>query len=57
MNLQGILKEGGRGSSSARHRVQGIFVAIEVAMTLLLLVGAGLMLRSLAALWRVNPGI
>ncbi len=56
INLQGILKEGGRGSSSARHRVQGTFVAIEVAMTLLLLVGAGLMLRSLNALWRVNPG-
>ncbi|MGC2248110.1 MAG: ABC transporter permease [Terriglobales bacterium] len=56
VNLQSILKEGGRGSSSARHRVQGIFVAIEVAMTLLLLVGAGLMLRSLAGLWRVNPG-
>ncbi|MGB6386198.1 MAG: ABC transporter permease [Terriglobales bacterium] len=56
VNLQGILKEGGRGSSSARHRVQGTFVAIEVAMTLLLLVGAGLMLRSLTALWRVNPG-
>jgi predicted permease len=56
INLQGILKEGGRGSSGARHRMQGTFVAIEVAMTLLLLVGAGLMLRSLSALWRVNPG-
>jgi predicted permease len=56
VNLQAILKEGGRGSSSARHRLQGSFVAIEVAMTLLLLIGAGLMLRSLAALWRVNPG-
>jgi len=56
VNLQEVLKEGGRGSSGARHRLQGIFVAVEVAMALVLLVGAGLMIRSLAALWRVNPG-
>jgi len=56
VNLQGILKESGRGSSGTRHRLQGSFVAVEVAMTLLLLIGAGLMLRSLSALWRVNPG-
>jgi predicted permease len=56
VNLQEILKESGRGSSGARPRLQGIFVAVEVAMALVLLVGAGLMLRSVAALWRVNPG-
>ncbi len=56
VNLQEILREGGRGSSLARHRLQGIFVAVEVAMALVLLVGAGLMVRSLAALWRVKPG-
>ncbi|HEY6971949.1 MAG TPA: ABC transporter permease [Candidatus Angelobacter sp.] len=56
VNLQDALREGGRGFSSARHRVQKIFVAIEVAIALVLLIGAGLMLRSLAALWRVNPG-
>ncbi|HLW97068.1 MAG TPA: ABC transporter permease [Candidatus Acidoferrales bacterium] len=55
-DLQEILKESGRGGSGARHRLQGIFVAGEVAMALVLLVGAGLMIRSLAALWRVNPG-
>lgn len=55
-NLQQILRQSGRGASGARHRLQGIFVAAEVAMALVLLVGAGLMLRSLAALWRVNPG-
>ncbi|HEV2405321.1 MAG TPA: FtsX-like permease family protein, partial [Ktedonobacterales bacterium] len=55
-NLQEVLKESGRGASGARHRIQGIFVAVEVAMALVLLVGAGLMIRSLAALWRVNPG-
>ena len=56
VNLQGILRESGRGASGARHRLQRTFVAVEVAMTLLLLIGAGLMLRSLTALWRVNPG-
>ncbi|HEV2181161.1 MAG TPA: FtsX-like permease family protein, partial [Gemmatimonadaceae bacterium] len=56
INLQDVLKEGGRGSSVARHRLQRIFVAAQVSMALVLLVGAGLMLRSLAALWRVDPG-
>src|SRR6202162_1247293 len=55
VNLQEVLKESGRGSN-ARHRLQGVFVACEVAMALVLLVGAGLMVRSLAALWRVDPG-
>src|SRR6266699_2045568 len=56
VNLQEILKENGRGLSGARHRLQGVVVAVEVALALVLLVGAGLMVRSLAALWRVNPG-
>jgi predicted permease len=56
VNLQSILKEGGRGSSGARHRLQSIFVTTEVALALVLLVGAGLMIRSLTSLWHVNPG-
>jgi predicted permease len=56
VNLMDILRESGRGSIGARHRLQRIFVATEVAMALVLLIGAGLMLRSLSALWRVNPG-
>ena len=56
VNLQDVLKESGRGSSSARQRLQGMFVAVEVGIALVLLVGAGLMVRSLAALWRVDPG-
>ena len=54
--LQPILKEGGRGASGARHRAQGIFVATEMAMAVVLLIGAGLMLRSLSRLWSVDPG-
>ncbi|HEY6306811.1 MAG TPA: ABC transporter permease [Candidatus Angelobacter sp.] len=56
VNVQEVLKKSGRGMSGARHRLQGVFAAGEVAMALVLLIGAGLMLRSLAALWRVNPG-
>jgi len=56
INLEEVLKEGGRGSSARRHRLQGVFVATQVAMALVLLIGAGLMFRSLTALWRVNPG-
>jgi predicted permease len=55
-NLQEVMKQSGRGSSGFRHRLQGIFVAAEVALALVLLVGAGLMIRTLGALWRVNPG-
>jgi putative ABC transport system permease protein len=56
VDLHEILKESGRSSSGGRHRLQGVFVVVEVAMALVLLVGAGLMLRSLTALWRVDPG-
>ncbi len=55
-DLQEVMKQSGRGSSGFRHRLQGIFVAAEVALALVLLVGAGLMVRTLSALWRVNPG-
>jgi len=51
-----IIKEGGRGASGVRHRLQGTFVVAEMAMALVLLVGAGLMVRTLAALWQVDPG-
>jgi predicted permease len=55
-DLQATLREGGRGSSGARNRLQGLFIVVEMAMALVLLAGAGLMIRSLANLWSVNPG-
>ena len=50
------LKEGGRGISGTRNRIQGVFVVAEMAMALVLLAGAGLMIRSLTRLWNVDPG-
>jgi len=50
------LKESGRSSSGTRHRAQSVFVVTEMAMALVLLAGAGLMVRSLVQLWHVDPG-
>jgi len=50
------LKEGGRGSSGARHRAQSVFIVVEMAMAVVLLIGAGLMIRTLSALGNANPG-
>jgi predicted permease len=56
VSLIEVLKESGRGSTGAHRRLHGIFVGGEIAIALVLLIGAGLMLRTLAALWRVDPG-
>ena len=50
------LQEGGRGSSGSRHRTQSVFVVAEMALALVLLIGTGLMIRTLSNLWNVNPG-
>ena len=54
-DLHAVLKEGGR-SGSARRSVRGLFVVAEVALALVLLVGAGLLLKSFQKLQDVNPG-
>ena len=57
-DLQESLKSGGRGSTAGRseHRTRALLVISEVALALVLLVGAGLMLRSFQQLQAVDPG-
>lgn len=55
-NPQTALKEGGRGAVGANQRTLSTFVVVEVAVALVLLTGAGLMVRSLVRLWDVDPG-
>ncbi len=54
--LSETLKESGRSAGGAHHRAQGVLVVVEMALALVLLIGAGLMIRSLSALWNVDPG-
>jgi predicted permease len=58
VNLSDVLKEGGRGASESagRNRLRSFLVASESALALMLLIGAGLMIRSFLALQSVDPG-
>jgi putative ABC transport system permease protein len=61
LNLSETLKEGGRtggGGAGGRRaqRIRGAFIVAEVALTLALLVGAGLLVRSFWRLQQVDPG-
>jgi putative ABC transport system permease protein len=54
--LDTTLREASRGNTSPFRGVQHGLVAAEVALAVVLLVGSGLMLRTIAGLWAVNPG-
>jgi putative ABC transport system permease protein len=55
-NFNDALKEGARGSSSGNRLVRNLFVVAEMAIALVLLIGAGLMLRSFSQLQQVKTG-
>jgi predicted permease len=55
-SLGGTLSESGRAVAGARGGAQAIFVIGEMAMALILLIGAGLMIRTLFQLWALDPG-
>src|SRR6185369_4666346 len=57
LDLNEVLKEGGRTmAASASHRLRSAMVVTEIALAVVLLVGAGLMMKSLLRLLQTNVG-
>ena len=58
-NMNDVLKEGGRGSAGAvrARRLTSTMVVAEIALTIVLLVGAGLMIRSFLKLYSMDIGV
>lgn len=55
-DLQLSLKEGGRGTTIVHRRAQSTFIILQVASTLILLAGTGMLLRTILYLKNVKPG-
>jgi putative ABC transport system permease protein len=55
-NLNNLLKQGWRGSGFHRSRLRHVLMMTEVALAIVLLVAAGLLIRSFVNLLAVNPG-
>jgi predicted permease len=55
-NVQGTLQKASRGSTTRQHRLLSRLVVVQFAITLVLMTGAGLLLRSVRNLWQVKTG-
>jgi len=56
VDLQPSLQEGGRGSTGRHHRMQSGLVIVQIALTLVLLAGAGLLFRTIQHMWKADLG-
>src|SRR5262249_47682588 len=56
-DLNDALKESGRGAAGGRHRLREILVVVELALALMILIGAGLLMSSFIKLQEVDPGL
>jgi predicted permease len=57
VDLNGVLKEGGRSSGGGgHHRVRDLFVIVQLTLSLVLLTGAGLLVRSYQHIQNASPG-
>jgi len=55
-DVQASLKEGRRGLTGSHQRTQSALVVLQIALALVILVGAGVLFRSIRSLWRADPG-
>ncbi|HET6199856.1 MAG TPA: ABC transporter permease [Candidatus Acidoferrales bacterium] len=57
-DLNSVLRDEGRGSTGSRHVAssQNVLVVAQVALSMILLIGSGLLIRSFLQLMNVNPG-
>ncbi len=55
-NLSGALRDGARGTGKASGRFRNVLVVSEIALVVVLAIGAGLLIRTYNSLLRVDPG-